>query len=61
MLIDQSGNLFDPRKLPKGRKAREAVLATLTEVPKGFHGHAHMFNVQRRFKLREDVCNKPKR
>lgn len=32
MLFDQKGKPFNPDNLPQGRKAREAVLATLREV-----------------------------
>lgn len=32
MLLNSKGQVYNPEHLPKGRKQREAVLATLTEV-----------------------------
>lgn len=53
MLIDRKGRAFDPRRLPKGRDKREAVLASLTEVVAPRHNHGNLFNLGERARLKE--------
>lgn len=53
MLIDKQGKVFNPDNLPRGRKAKEAALATLREVlvpgaPKG-----GMFRLDKRARIVE--------
>lgn len=51
MLIDNKGRVYDPKKLPQGRKAREAVIAGLREVFPIQHRHADLFKLQKRARL----------
>lgn len=51
MLVDTQGRIVKPESLPKGRKAREAALATLREVHAPQHKRAPGFCIEERARL----------
>ena len=55
MLIDDNGREVRADSLPRNRKAREAVLATLREIPVPHKDKSGMFRLGLRATLREKL------
>ena len=52
MLVNKNGVQVNPKTLPTGRSAREAVLANLREVHEPVRDHSKMFHISERAKLK---------
>lgn len=51
MLLQKDGKVFNPKHLPSGRAAREAVLATLREVRAPVRDRSKWFQIGERARL----------
>ena len=52
MLVNKNGIQVNPKTLPTGRSAREAVLANLREVLEPARDRSKMFHISERAKLK---------